>query len=110
MTNLHTTAHKASAAAAALFNHLNRVMPRTKVVESGGEPPAHLLVSDDVLLENLECLAEPGILVPDPHGAVDANGQPVMRSVNELMNEADAEIKAAQEIEGCATGANDEGE
>lgn len=60
---------------------------------------------DDAVLHRLEQLQEdaPDAMIADPEGTLNADGTPKMVSVKSLVDEADAEIKAAQEIEACAT-------
>lgn len=59
-------------------------------------------VTDDAVLHELEHLQEttPDLAVP----VVDADGNVTMRPVKGMIDEADAEIKAAEEIEACASG------
>lgn len=45
------------------------------------------------------------VMIPDPTGLTDAEGNPVMRSAKEMIDQADAEIAAAKDIEACAAGA-----
>ena len=64
-------------------------------------------VVDDAVLHELEHLqdASPDLMVPVRTADEFGNEMVTMRSVKELVDEADAEIKAAQEIEACASGA-----
>lgn len=59
---------------------------------------------DDAVLHRLEQLQEeaPDAMIADPEGTLNADGTPKMVSVKSLVDEADAEIRAAQEIEACA--------
>jgi hypothetical protein len=67
---------------------------------------------DDAVLHQLDNLRDEAqdagkeLMVPDPNGLQDAAGNPVMRPVRELLDEADAEIAAAKNIEACAGGAD----
>lgn len=61
----------------------------------------------DASLHQLEHLQEasPDLMVPDRSGLLDAEGNPIMRPIKEMLAEADGEIKAADEIAACAVGA-----
>ena len=63
-------------------------------------------VTDDASIHAADHLLEttPDMMIADPLGTLNVDGKPVMRPVRALLDEADAEIAAAKEIEACASG------
>jgi len=63
-------------------------------------------VTDEATLHEVDHMLEmaPDTMIPDPAGKVDEDGRPVMVPLKDALDEADADAKAAGEIESCVSG------
>lgn len=89
------TTREASVAAGKLLAEIAGALPPAGPTGASGEPPAHLTSGDDALLQEIDRLRSrsPGLMMP----VADTDRK--MRSLDDILDEVDAEMAAANAIE-----------